>query len=194
MSEKKIINNFETRETIIITRGEARVYSPIKPKKRKNPAHYQKPPKQKHFVFCSNSTCKRKYQPKSAAFSGHVGYCSKSCMSGIRRFRGTPKQNKAFRRRTRQLRRQDKKTSPPSFYESDAWRNLRFAALRKYGFECMACGRSKRVHGVVIHVDHIKPRSKFPELELTLSNLQVLCEDCNLGKSNLSQDDLRPSS
>ena len=36
--------------------------------------------------------------------------------------------------------------------------------------------------GVVLHVDHIKPRSKFPELELSLDNTQVLCADCNLGK------------
>lgn len=86
----------------------------------------------------------------------------------------------------------NKKKTISNFYETDAWRELRFKVLRKFKFECMACGRSKKKHGVVIHVDHIKPRSKFPELELDLNNLQVLCEDCNLGKRNFSEEDLRP--
>src|SRR5262249_39926358 len=41
--------------------------------------------------------------------------------------------------------------------------------------------------------DHIKPRSKFPELELELGNLQVLCADCNLGKRAWDQTDWRPA-
>ena len=36
----------------------------------------------------------------------------------------------------------------------------------------------------MVHVDHIKPRSKYPKLALVKSNLQVMCEDCNLGKVN----------
>lgn len=43
-----------------------------------------------------------------------------------------------------------------------------------------------------MHVDHIKPRSKYPALELVLSNLQVLCEDCNLGKLAHDETDWRP--
>lgn len=57
---------------------------------------------------------------------------------------------------------------------------------------CLACGRKPPT--VVLHVDHIKPRSKYPELELEISNLQVLCEDCNLGKLHYFDDDLRPAS
>ena len=56
----------------------------------------------------------------------------------------------------------------------------------------MCCGRSKKEHGVVIHVDHIKPRSKFPELALEFDNLQILCDDCNIGKCNKYEDDWRP--
>jgi len=68
-------------------------------------------------------------------------------------------------------------------YKSEEWRSLRYEVLKEQGGVCQLCGRSKK-HGVVLHVDHIKPLSKNWELRLTKSNLQVLCEDCNLGKSN----------
>lgn len=74
------------------------------------------------------------------------------------------------------------------FYDSDAWRRLRYQAIRLYGRTCMACGRTDGV----MHVDHIKPRSKHPALELALTNLQILCRDCNLGKSAWDETDWRP--
>jgi len=77
------------------------------------------------------------------------------------------------------------------FYQSDPWRDVRYRALVLHGAQCQCCGRTPR-HGVVLHVDHIKPRSKYPELELDISNLQVLCEDCNLGKLARDETDWRP--
>ena len=56
------------------------------------------------------------------------------------------------------------------FFKSRAWRELRFRVLKKYGFSCMACGRSRQKHKVVLHVDHIKPRSRYPELEMEEDN------------------------
>jgi len=76
------------------------------------------------------------------------------------------------------------------FYQSRQWRQLRYKALKRDGARCVLCGRT-RAHGVTIHVDHIEPRSKRPDLELVLSNLQVMCEDCNRGKSNLDNTDWR---
>lgn len=76
-----------------------------------------------------------------------------------------------------------------SFYDSDEWLLLRCMVLRHYGFRCQCCGASGRT--VELHVDHIKPRSKHPELELTFSNCQVACKACNLGKSNRFDDDWR---
>jgi hypothetical protein len=76
------------------------------------------------------------------------------------------------------------------FYESREWRELRYKVLKEHGGKCECCGKTAR-DGVVIHVDHIKPRSKFPSLELVFENLQVLCEDCNLGKSNKDRHDWR---
>ncbi len=42
-----------------------------------------------------------------------------------------------------------------------------------------------------MHVDHIKPRRKYPELALSRSNLQVLCNLCNHGKGNWDETDWR---
>lgn len=76
------------------------------------------------------------------------------------------------------------------FYQTDEWRAVRYIALRAAGGACQCCGvRASKVKP--LHVDHIKPRSKFPELELEASNLQVLCIDCNLGKSNIDETDWR---
>lgn len=83
------------------------------------------------------------------------------------------------------------KTKPNDrFYESREWRELRYKALVKHGPKCQCCGAT-RGPGVVLHVDHVKPRSKFPALQLELENLQILCADCNIGKSNKDQTDWR---
>ena len=75
------------------------------------------------------------------------------------------------------------------FFESREWRELRYKALLKNGKQCQCCGA--KPPKVILHVDHIKPRYMFPELELRLDNLQVLCEDCNLGKGAWDQTDHR---
>lgn len=82
-----------------------------------------------------------------------------------------------------------KKLLSQGFYESREWRALRYKALVKYGAQCQCCGASPPQ--VVLHVDHVKPRSLHPHLELKLSNLQILCEACNLGKSNKDDTDFR---
>jgi len=83
-------------------------------------------------------------------------------------------------------------TVSSTFYASEEWRRLRYQALRLHGARCQCCGVSS-MSGAVMHVDHIKPRSKFPDLALVLENLQVLCAECNLGKSNLDDTDWRPN-
>jgi hypothetical protein len=66
---------------------------------------------------------------------------------------------------------------------------LRYQVFHRDGFRCVACGRRGGDDGVVLHVDHIVPRSKGGED--TLDNLQTLCSACNLGKSNRDDTDLR---
>lgn len=77
------------------------------------------------------------------------------------------------------------------FYESREWRELRYRALKAYGRRCMCCGATPE-GGAVMHVDHIKPRSKYPKLALVISNLQILCGACNEGKGAWDQTDFRP--
>jgi 5-methylcytosine-specific restriction endonuclease McrA len=74
-----------------------------------------------------------------------------------------------------------------AFYNTREWLEVRYKTLVKYGKVCQCCGASAGI----LHVDHIKPRSKFPSLELDIDNLQVLCEACNIGKSNKDVTDWR---
>ena len=75
------------------------------------------------------------------------------------------------------------------FYRSPQWKLRRYSVLHKNSERnggvacCDACGRAA-TRDNPLHVDHILPRSRYPHLELELSNLQVLCRDCNMGKSD----------
>jgi 5-methylcytosine-specific restriction endonuclease McrA len=82
------------------------------------------------------------------------------------------------------------KTNANNFYASDAWQKARYRALQACGAKCLCCGASA-IDGAVLHVDHIKPRYYFPHLQLELTNLQVLCSDCNLGKGASDETDWR---
>lgn len=66
------------------------------------------------------------------------------------------------------------------------WKTLRYEVLVEQGARCKCCGATA-ADGIVINVDHIKPRRTHPELALVKSNLQVLCSDCNMGKGNWDQ-------
>lgn len=76
------------------------------------------------------------------------------------------------------------------FLESFEWRRLRYEALKKNDGRCELCGRNKH-DGIILNVDHIKPRKKHPELALDIENLQVLCGPCNHGKGNIDKTDWR---
>lgn len=65
-----------------------------------------------------------------------------------------------------------------------SWR-LRFLVMRRDDFKCCIDGKSPATHpGTILQVDHIHPWSKGGET--VMENLQTLCEQCNIGKSNLS--------
>ena len=79
------------------------------------------------------------------------------------------------------------KSRSKAFYQSWEWKKLRFEVLKYYGAECMCCGST---HHIV--VDHIKSIRRHPDLSLDFDNLQVLCNDCNMGKSYDDETDFRP--
>lgn len=84
-----------------------------------------------------------------------------------------------------------------NFYRSWDWRTTRFEILKEFGRKCMSCGvqpgqSSMSGDPVKICVDHIKPISKYWELRLNKENLQVLCEECNMGKGAWDETDFRP--
>ena len=95
-----------------------------------------------------------------------------------------------------QIRRQKAEAYRPGmgkeFYWTPEWRKLRYGVIernREANGE-LTCECCRATEGRM-DVDHIMPRSKFPRLELDPSNLQVLCEACNMGKSNQFNTDWR---
>lgn len=88
------------------------------------------------------------------------------------------------------IKQQERKIKSSNFYSSAEWKALRYEVLREQKGRCQCCGRSAK-DGVVLHVDHIIPLSKDWSRRLDKNNLQVLCEDCNIGKSNTDSIDWR---
>lgn len=73
----------------------------------------------------------------------------------------------------------------PDFLQTQEWRELRYATMQRDGFRCMICGRDAS-DGVKLQVDHIKPRSMYPDLEKDPANLRTACSDCNQGRRQIA--------
>ncbi len=65
---------------------------------------------------------------------------------------------------------------------------IRWQVFQRDNWKCVSCGRNA-AHDVILHVDHIIPRSKGGKDEL--QNYQTLCHICNIGKSNKDDTNLR---
>ncbi len=79
------------------------------------------------------------------------------------------------------------KSVPQHLTSRDPNLRLKFLVMKRDNFKCCMCGRSPATTvGLELHIDHIIPWSKGGET--VLDNLQTLCSDCNLGKSNLSEN------
>ena len=82
------------------------------------------------------------------------------------------------------------------FYSSRLWRALRYRALKENASRhggvptCEVCA-ARRGPGAVMHVDHSEPLSKNWDRRLDPTNVQIMCDDCNLGKGNRDQIDWR---
>ena len=94
-----------------------------------------------------------------------------------------PKVNALLNARLEELARERKRQidQANAFYASSEWRLIRQQVIQEQGRVCKEC-RCRITTDNDLTVDHIKPRSKFPELDLEKSNLQVLCRKCNSAK------------
>ena len=76
------------------------------------------------------------------------------------------------------------KKSKPKRKRTHIPRGLRHEVFKRDNYTCVECGARKE-DGATLHVDHKIPVSKGGTDEL--SNLQTLCSDCNLNKSDVIQ-------
>ncbi len=82
------------------------------------------------------------------------------------------------------------KTTETLVYKTAKYQEWRSLVLKRDGNKCVHCG-SKGSRANPLQVDHIKPRSLYPELSLTVSNGRTLCMFCHkktntFGKKGIS--------
>lgn len=62
----------------------------------------------------------------------------------------------------------------------DVKNTLRIKARKR----CAYCRRPMGSHNISWHIEHIRPKAKFPELMFSMKNLVFACVDCNYTKNN----------
>lgn len=68
-------------------------------------------------------------------------------------------------------------------------KSTRYFILKQAGFKCQCCGKKPaKENEIELHIDHIIPKSKGGKDDIT--NYQVLCNKCNISKSNFDDVDL----
>ena len=77
-----------------------------------------------------------------------------------------------------------KKETKPKRKRTHIPKGMRKEVFKRDNYTCVQCG-AKKEDGATLHVDHIIPVSRGGTDEL--DNLQTLCGDCNLNKSDLIQ-------
>jgi hypothetical protein len=83
-----------------------------------------------------------------------------------------------------------KQSAIDQFYASWEWKRLRYDFIKGKQRRCQCCGRTP-ADGIAIHVDHVKPIRHHWSLRFSVNNLQILCEDCNMGKGSRDETDWR---
>lgn len=66
-----------------------------------------------------------------------------------------------------------------NFYQSKAWQRLRWQVIQESTICALCLKPLNKIAKNKIHIDHIKPRTKYPLLALERDNLQALCVMCH---------------
>ena len=61
------------------------------------------------------------------------------------------------------------------FYNSEEWKKLRTEVFTRDNFTCQDCNK----YGGYLEANHIKARSRHPDLKLVASNIETLCKPCH---------------
>ena len=122
--------------------------------------------KSENYVICK--TCSKVFH---TAPSNSFKFCSRVCYhNDMKKRRGSTTShwkggitpiNKAIR----------------TSLEYEEWRK---SCMERDNYTCKHCGQI----GGILHVDHIKRFSNFPELRLDLNNGQTLCKKCHILKTS----------
>jgi 5-methylcytosine-specific restriction endonuclease McrA len=129
--------------------------------------------------------------PAGTSWRGRLGLAADAVLSGVPKPKITEQGKRRKEQREKRAAAISEKQGAKDFYLSWEWKRLRYQALKLHGRRCQCCGWAPGDSDGHLVVDHIKPRRHYPELELDLSNLQVLCNDCNMGKGSAYEDDFR---
>lgn len=77
------------------------------------------------------------------------------------------------------------------FYSCSTWKKIREQKKRLEHYECERCrAKGRYAKGEVVH--HKKYLRNAPELALTISNLEVLCEKCHYEEHHKRAEPLTP--
>lgn len=87
----------------------------------------------------------------------------------------------ALKKRELAEQRQERIEEKQEFYSSPEWTILRERVIQEEGRNCAKCQKFIKDDNDVT-IDHILPRSKYPDFALKRDNLQVLCRQCNSAK------------
>lgn len=71
-----------------------------------------------------------------------------------------------------------RRENPPQFTDSSKYKRY---LRRDFTYRCVYCTIHEREHGGYrsFHVEHFRPKSKFPLLSTTYTNLMYSCNFCN---------------
>lgn len=101
------------------------------------------------------------------SYSGAHGFCSKSCGTRYHSRGKTGELNANWKGGLTD--------SIRKFYNSAAWKQLRQQVFIRDNYTCRDCNK----RGGKLEANHIKARSRYPDLKLVASNIETLCKPCH---------------